>query len=115
RPPRVGAGHRLAVVHRWPRPARRGDGVPPALISRCVVTGASSRSSTWWMHIHTREEILMTLTDSNSNAAVLPNGQDRSQPFARFADQKTIALTTYRRDGTPVVTPVPIAVDGSVA
>jgi len=57
----------------------------------------------------------MTSTNTNSNSAVLPNGQARPQPFARFAEQKTIALTTYRRDGTPVVTPVHIAVDGPVA
>lgn len=29
-----------------------------------------------------------------------------------FVDQKTILLTTYRRDGTPVGTPVNIVVDG---
>jgi len=28
-----------------------------------------------------------------------------------FVDQHTIVLTTYRRDGTPVSTPVSIAVD----
>jgi PPOX class probable F420-dependent enzyme len=33
----------------------------------------------------------------------------------RFADQKTVILTTYRRDGTPVDTPVHIAVDGGRA
>src|SRR6266540_497610 len=30
----------------------------------------------------------------------------------RFADQKTVILTTYRQDGTPVDTPVHIATDG---
>lgn len=30
----------------------------------------------------------------------------------RFGDQKTVVVTTYRRDGTPVDTPVHIAVDG---
>ncbi|HZV48862.1 MAG TPA: pyridoxamine 5'-phosphate oxidase family protein [Candidatus Dormibacteraeota bacterium] len=30
----------------------------------------------------------------------------------QFADQKTVILTTYRRDGRPVDTPVHIAVDG---
>jgi PPOX class probable F420-dependent enzyme len=30
----------------------------------------------------------------------------------RFADQKTVVVTTYRRDGTPVDTPVHIAFDG---
>src|SRR6266513_4490398 len=29
-----------------------------------------------------------------------------------FADQKTVVLTTYRRDGTPVDTPVHVATDG---
>jgi uncharacterized protein len=32
-----------------------------------------------------------------------------------FAGQKTVILTTYRRDGTPVDTPVHIAVDGNRA
>jgi PPOX class probable F420-dependent enzyme len=32
-----------------------------------------------------------------------------------FAEQKTVILTTYRRDGTPVDTPVHIAVDGGHA
>jgi PPOX class probable F420-dependent enzyme len=32
-----------------------------------------------------------------------------------FVDQQTVALTTYRRDGTPVNTPVSIAIDGDRA
>ncbi|BBA95274.1 hypothetical protein RVR_70 [Actinacidiphila reveromycinica] len=40
---------------------------------------------------------------------------DTRSPFARFARQKTILLTTYRRDGTPVGTPVSVAVDGDRA
>ena len=32
-----------------------------------------------------------------------------------FADEKTVVLTTYRRDGTPVDTPVHIATDGDRA
>ncbi|MGH9856091.1 MAG: PPOX class F420-dependent oxidoreductase, partial [Blastocatellia bacterium] len=32
-----------------------------------------------------------------------------------FVDQKTVLLTTYRRDGTPVGTPVNIVVDGARA
>jgi PPOX class probable F420-dependent enzyme len=35
--------------------------------------------------------------------------------LAPFVHQKTIALTTYRRDGTPISTPVSIAVDGDRA
>jgi hypothetical protein len=35
--------------------------------------------------------------------------------LAPFNRQKTVALTTYRRDGTPVSTPVSIAVDGGHA
>jgi PPOX class probable F420-dependent enzyme len=35
--------------------------------------------------------------------------------LARFTRQKTVALTTYRRDGTPVTTPVSIAVAGDRA
>lgn len=36
-------------------------------------------------------------------------------PFAPFARQRTILLTTYRRDGTPVGTPVHVAVAGDHA
>jgi uncharacterized protein len=35
--------------------------------------------------------------------------------FAPFARQRTVLLTTFRRDGTPVKTPVNIAVDGDHA
>ena len=40
---------------------------------------------------------------------------DMASPFARFARQKTIALTTFRKDGTPVPTAVSIIVDGDRA
>jgi PPOX class probable F420-dependent enzyme len=33
----------------------------------------------------------------------------------RFANDKTVILTTYRRDGTPIDTPVHLAVDGDRA
>ncbi len=36
-------------------------------------------------------------------------------PFAALARAKTVLLTTYRRDGTPIGTPVSIVVDGSQA
>ncbi len=39
------------------------------------------------------------MSDSNGNG------------LARFADQPTVLLTTFRRDGTPVGTPVSIAVE----
>ncbi|MGE5291860.1 MAG: PPOX class F420-dependent oxidoreductase [Micromonosporaceae bacterium] len=35
-----------------------------------------------------------------------------SAALARFARQKTAVLTTYKRDGTPVLTPLSVAVDG---
>ena len=38
--------------------------------------------------------------------------QEALEPFVR---QKTVLLTTYRRDGTPVGTPVNIAVEGARA
>jgi PPOX class probable F420-dependent enzyme len=38
-----------------------------------------------------------------------------SPDLAPFNRQKTVVLTTYRRDGTPVGTPVSIAVDGAHA
>jgi PPOX class probable F420-dependent enzyme len=39
----------------------------------------------------------------------------RSPQLAPFTRQKTVVLTTYRRDGTPVATPVSIAVAGDRA
>jgi PPOX class probable F420-dependent enzyme len=36
-------------------------------------------------------------------------------PFRAFGGQKTVVLTTYRRDGTPVDTPVHLAVEGDRA
>jgi uncharacterized protein len=39
----------------------------------------------------------------------------QARPLDRFAEQRTVLLTTYRRDGTPVATPVHIAVVGDVA
>src|SRR3954449_1415250 len=36
-------------------------------------------------------------------------------PFESFRKRRTALLTTYRRDGTPVATPVTIAVDGDQA
>ncbi|HZP28898.1 MAG TPA: PPOX class F420-dependent oxidoreductase [Acidimicrobiia bacterium] len=38
-----------------------------------------------------------------------------AQPLERFADDRQILLTTYRRDGTPVGTPVHVVVDGDHA
>lgn len=35
------------------------------------------------------------------------------EAFGRFAGQRNVLLTTYRRDGTPVGTPVHIAVEGA--
>ena len=37
------------------------------------------------------------------------------EPFDQFANAKTILLTSYRRDGTPVATPVSLAFDGDRA
>ena len=39
----------------------------------------------------------------------------RHHAFDRFTDERQILLTTYRRDGTPVGTPVHVAVEGDVA
>src|SRR5581483_5898783 len=38
-----------------------------------------------------------------------------SAAFAPIKDAKTILLTTYKRDGTPVATPVSLAFDGDRA
>lgn len=40
---------------------------------------------------------------------------DTATTLEPFAGQKTVLLTTYRRDGTPVDTPVHIAVEGGRA
>jgi PPOX class probable F420-dependent enzyme len=42
-------------------------------------------------------------------------GSTTRPELAPFVGQKTVALTTYRRDGTPVATPVSLAVDGDRA
>jgi PPOX class probable F420-dependent enzyme len=39
-------------------------------------------------------------------------GSAATPALARFVRQKTVLLTTYRRDGTPVGSPVSLAVDG---
>ncbi len=44
-----------------------------------------------------------------------PDARTGPSAFARFADERQILLTTYRRDGTAVGTPVNVAVDGDVA
>jgi uncharacterized protein len=41
--------------------------------------------------------------------------RQRTGPFTRFAGERQILLTTYRRDGTPVGTPVHVAVEGDRA
>jgi PPOX class probable F420-dependent enzyme len=38
-----------------------------------------------------------------------------TEALAPFVEQKTILLTTYKRDGTPVGTPISIAVEGDHA
>lgn len=40
---------------------------------------------------------------------------DAGSVFAPYVEQRTALLTTYRRDGTPVGTPVNVAVDGDRA
>ena len=38
-----------------------------------------------------------------------------SSPFVRLTGEKAVLLTSFRRDGTPVGTPVSVAVDGDRA
>ena len=78
--------------------AERGRFAEPFDGTRSAVTG--SRQST-----HQREVGRELASESNRGAAVLG-------PFVR---QHTVLLTTYRRNGTPVGTPVHIAVDGDRA
>jgi uncharacterized protein len=48
-------------------------------------------------------------------ALTTTDARNRHQAFDRFTDERQILLTTYRRDGTPVGTPVHVAVEGDVA
>src|SRR5918995_4709724 len=52
------------------------------------------------------------IQDKHATADVVPASATSFAPFAR---QQTVLLTTFRRDGTPVKTPVNIAVDGDRA
>src|SRR3954468_11019266 len=52
------------------------------------------------------------LQDQHPTADVVPAS---AASFAPFARQRTVLLTTFRRDGTLVKTPVNIAVDGNRA
>jgi uncharacterized protein len=57
------------------------------------------------------------MNHSIANATTAPDipATDLTSTFAPFVRQRTILLTTFRRDGTPVGTPVHIAVDGNRA
>jgi PPOX class probable F420-dependent enzyme len=52
------------------------------------------------------------LQDQHAAASVVPAS---AAPFAPFARQGTVLLTTFRRDGTPVKTLINVAVDGDRA
>ena len=54
----------------------------------------------------------LSIQDQPVIADILPAS---ATSFASFARQRTVLLTTLRRDGTPVKTPVNIAVDGDRA
>ena len=58
--------------------------------------------------MHTEQSI----QDQRSTADIVPASPAIFAPFAR---QQTVLLTTFRRNGTPVQTPVNIAVDGDRA
>src|SRR6187402_3319136 len=60
--------------------------------------------------IHQREEAPMATTSAGIRRTTAPTAL-----FAPFARQRTVLLTTFRRDGTPVGTPVSIAVEGDRA
>jgi uncharacterized protein len=38
---------------------------------------------------------------------------ETASPFTALADERQVSLTTFRRDGTPVSTPVHLVVDGA--
>ena len=54
-------------------------------------------------------------TPTPTRTGTQPDAPSPASSFAPFVHQKTVLLTTYRRDGTPVGTPVNIAVEGDHA
>jgi uncharacterized protein len=44
-----------------------------------------------------------------------PEASTATELLVPFVEQRTVALTTYKRDGTPITTPVSIAVEGDHA
>jgi PPOX class probable F420-dependent enzyme len=92
------------------------------MFSLLDVTHRPDRSSP--LQVGTREDRLVTIgrtiamhtgqpiQDQHATADVVPASATSFAPFAR---QQTVLLTTFRRDGTPVKTPVNIAVDGDRA
>jgi PPOX class probable F420-dependent enzyme len=92
------------------------------MFSLLDVTHRPDRSSP--LQMGTREDRLVTIgrtiamhteqpiQDQHDTADVVPASATSFAPFAR---QRTVLLTTFRRDGTAVKTPVNIAVDGDRA
>ena len=56
-----------------------------------------------------------TALDIQHQPATADDRPPSTASFAPLARQRTVLLTTFRRDGTPVRTPVSIAVDGDRA
>jgi PPOX class probable F420-dependent enzyme len=73
-----------------------GDWMAPAVLSMAVVAAL-------WLRLR---ELGFVVGEVHST---------RAPALERFVEQKTVVLTTFRKDGTPVGTPVSIAVDGDRA
>jgi uncharacterized protein len=113
-------GQRIRARSR--RPARVAD-CALATSSLLDVTHRLDRSTP--LHIRARDDRLVTAIRKTIAMRTAQPIQDQhaiadvvsasAAPFAPFARQRTVLLTTFRRDGTPVKTPVSIAVDGDRA
>jgi uncharacterized protein len=121
--PESGAAHR----HRRSTPGQRS---PTCVLPGCAiaaslllnVTCCPDRSSPLWIGervvrlISIGRIIVIDATLGIQNQPATPDVRPPSAAsFAPFARQGTVLLTTFRRDGTPVQTPVSIAVDGTRA
>lgn len=75
-----------------------------------------SAAQTWLIGLSSLLAAVALVVRSRQLGWVLGDvGAPLTPAFAPFSRQKTVVVTTYRRDGTPVATPVSIAVEGERA
>ena len=124
-----GDGDRRGARSRAPRPRRRARSAssPRATSATSAPSAASARAdrqsdaptaardqgaASRQLEIHAAQAIRRRLSHRR-----VPASSRRSEmpSFEPFRKRRTALLTTYKRDGTPVATPVTIAVDGDHA